>query len=49
VPPIRDPDLAALVASWSELPDHVRLTIRTLLDAAGVGRGFPSSKQDFEP
>ena len=30
---LQDPDIAALIASWSELPGHVRLTIRTLLDA----------------
>jgi len=31
--PVLDPDLQALLASWSVLPGHVRLTIKTLLDA----------------
>lgn len=33
-PAIQDSDLAALVASWEELPDHVRTTIKTVLRAA---------------
>jgi hypothetical protein len=30
---ITDPDLAVLVATWPKLPEHVRATIRTLLEA----------------
>ncbi len=31
---LRDEDLAALGVSWEEMPEHVRLTIRTLLRAS---------------
>jgi len=34
--PISDPDLMRLIEIWSRLPEHLRKTILTLLDAAGA-------------
>lgn len=34
--PISDPDLLRLIELWPQLPLHLRKTIRTLIDAAGI-------------
>ncbi len=32
----RDADLARIVDAWSQLPDHIKTTILTLVESAGV-------------
>jgi len=34
-----DPDLAALVAAWPTLPDHIRAAVRALLGTVTVSAG----------
>jgi hypothetical protein len=40
---LRDPDVAELIVAWKELPELVRLTIGSLLEATTTRRG-PSRK-----
>jgi hypothetical protein len=37
-PSVRNPDLALLIASWQKLPEHVRLTIKTVVLASKSAR-----------